>query len=279
MRSVLALVLGLVTLVMTAVAVPAAWSSQNLTNQQGFVELAAPMGQDAKFRSALAAAIAEEVRNQSQLPPGLQELVDPIIARAAGAVTGLEEFPQAWNEALAKSHALTLEAEGPGEGALRLDIAPIVALAIQRVADTLGTEIPVQEELIVDIGQADQQQSVDLVQRVANEWRWIAAGALAGLLLTLLVARRASTALAWLGIGAVILSVGFWLAAEAAPDMAAQHDAAGPVAGRRGAGLRKTDRDPGAEPAGDPRRPRPDRAGTDRQRQDRGVRAGAAAPA
>ncbi|NMR29795.1 hypothetical protein [Crystallibacter degradans] len=230
MRSVLALILGLVTLVMTAVAVPAAWTSQNLTNQQGFVELAAPMGQDAQFRSALAEAIAEEVRNQSQLPPGLQELVDPIIARAAGAVTGLEEFPQAWNEALAKSHTLTLEAEGPDEGALRLDIAPIVALAIQRVADTLGTEIPVQEELIVDIGQADQLQSVDLVQRVANEWRWISAGALAGLLLTLLVARRASTALAWLGVGAVILGVGFWLAAEAAPDVAAQHDAAGPVA-------------------------------------------------
>lgn len=230
MRSVLALVLGLVTLVLTAVAVPAAWTSQNLTSQQGFVELAAPMGSDSQFRSALAEAIAEEVRNQSQLPPGLQELVDPIIAQAAEAVTGLEEFPRAWNEALAKSHTLTLEAEGPDEGALRLDIAPIVALAIQRVADTLGTEIPVQEELIVEIGKAQQQQSIDLIQRVASEWRWIAAGALAGLLLTLIVARRASTALAWLGIGSVILSGGFWLASEAAPEAAARHDAAGPIA-------------------------------------------------
>ena len=52
-----------------------------------------------------------------------------------------------------------------------------------------------------------------------------------------------------------------------------------PAAGRRRARLHATDPHPGAEPARHPRRPRRHRAGTDRQRQDRRVRPGPAAPA
>ncbi|MFT4469551.1 hypothetical protein ACMX2H_06515 [Arthrobacter sulfonylureivorans] len=220
MRALLATLSGLLAVLLAGAALCGAWANQRVFDRDGFVSLAAPLGGDAEFRTALASAVTEEVSGSADLPAGLQQLVLPIVERTAGAVTELDGFPQALNEALANSHTLTLSGKTGSEAGITLDIAPIVDLAVTRVAEALGTNLPVPERVLVPVGSAQTASQLAFWQDLAAQW-WLAAllagGALA---LMLLAARRRTTALAWAGVGAAALGGLLWLAAVQVPPFA-----------------------------------------------------------
>lgn len=220
MRTLLAAVGGLLAVLLAGAALCGAWADQRVLDRAGFVSLAAPLGDDAGFRSALAATITEEVAGSAELPAGLQELVRPIVERTAGAMTELAGFPRALNESLALSHAHTFSGTSGGEAAVTLDIAPMVALAVSRVADALGTNIRSPEQVLLPLGSAEAGGVLASVRDLPSLW-WVAAvAAAAALVLMLLAARRPATALAWAGIGAGLLGAVLWLAAGLAPPLA-----------------------------------------------------------
>ncbi|TJY71401.1 hypothetical protein E4J89_03890 [Arthrobacter sp. CAU 1506] len=220
MRAVLALVSGLLAVLLAGAALCGAWANQRVFDRDGFVSLAAPLGGDAEFRAALASAVTEEVSGSANLPAGLQQLVLPIVERTAGAVTELDGFPQALNEALANSHTLTLSGKTGSEAGITLDIAPIVDLAVTRVAEALGTNLPVPERVLVPVGSAQTASQLAFWQDLAAQW-WVAALLAGGaLMLMLLAARRRTTALAWAGIGAAALGGLLWLVAVQVPPLA-----------------------------------------------------------
>jgi hypothetical protein len=224
MRTFLAVVLGVAAVLLASMALPAAWVNQHVVSQEGFVELAGPMGEDEQFRSVLGAAVADEVSEHVELPAVLQDLVQPIIERVARELAAMEEFPAAWNESLAGSHELTMN--GQSEAALSLQLTPMASLAAQRVADILGRDLPVaDEDIVVSFGQADQRDEVALVKQLATNWYWIAAAAvLAGLLAAVLAVHR-TAALLWLGIGVTVAGVLLWSAAHQAAALAGSLEA------------------------------------------------------
>lgn len=220
MRALLALVSGVLAVLLAGAALCGAWANQRVFDRSGFVSLAAPLGNDAGFRTELAAAVTDEVAGSADLPAGLQELVRPIVERTAGAVTELDGFPHAFNESLARSHTQTFSAEAGGEAAFTLDIGPVVGLAVTRVAEALGAELPVPEQVLVPLGSAQAAETLSLLQDLSGQW-WLAAlAAAAAVVLMLLAARRSTIALAWAGIGAGLLGGLLWLAAGQAPSLA-----------------------------------------------------------
>ncbi|MET1155611.1 hypothetical protein [Arthrobacter sp.] len=217
MRASLAMLSGLLAVLLAGAALGGVWATQRVFDRDGFLSLAAPLGSDAEFRAALASAVTEEVAGSADLPAGLQELVRPIVERSAGTVTELEGFPEALNETLANSHTLTFSGTSGSDAGITLDIAPIMGLAVTRVADALDTTLPVPDRVLVPLGSAKTAGVLTFWQDLAAQW-WVAAlAAAAALVLMLLAARRSTTALAWAGIGTATMGGILWLAAMQVP--------------------------------------------------------------
>ncbi len=211
--SAVAVVLGVL---LSALAVPAIWLDRNVVQEDGFVALAAPLGQDAEFQQRLAAAAVGTIDTGS-IPDALAALVKPVLEAAAGSLTGLPGYPAAWEETLRKSHRLSfagpasvpVEPESPSS--LTLDVAPLVVLATEELARTTGLPLTAPEETLVNVGEPEQRQLVERVSAYAPLGHSLAIGAGIALALALVSARRRWTVVFAVGLAALVLA-GLWSA-------------------------------------------------------------------
>ncbi|CAI3801642.1 hypothetical protein [Pseudarthrobacter sp. MM222] len=220
MRTFVSAVAVLIGLAMAAVAVPAMWVDRNIVQEDGFVALTAPLGKDPAFQQRLAAAAVNNF-SPDQIPESVVDLIRPVLEDAAQSLTGLPGYPEAWTETLRKSHRLSfaapdsLPAEMQGTSSLTLDVAPLVGLVAKRVAEATSLPLESPEQVLITIGQPSQRQIVEQVSAYAPMGYAVAVGSAIAFLLALVAARRRWTVLAGAGIGAVILSALWVLAAEA----------------------------------------------------------------
>jgi hypothetical protein len=131
-RTFVSAVATLLAILLAAVAVPAIWLDRNIVQEQGFVELASPLGTNSGFQQGLATAAVGTI-DTSAVPGFLEDLVRPALENAAASMVGLPGYPAAWEETLRRSHRLSFaapqaEAGEAGEAAssLTLDVAPLV---------------------------------------------------------------------------------------------------------------------------------------------------------
>jgi hypothetical protein len=205
---------------MAAVAVPALWVDRNIVQEEGFVALTAPLGQDPAFQQRLAAAAVNSF-SSDQIPAASVELIRPVLEEAAQSLTGLPGYPEAWTETLRKSHRLSfadpgsLPAEMQGISSLTLDVAPLVRLVGKRVADATSLPLESPEQVLITIGQPGQRQIVEQVSAYAPMGYAVAVGSALAFALAFVAARRRWTVLAGVGAGVLILSAVWTLAAGA----------------------------------------------------------------
>jgi hypothetical protein len=249
MRTLLSALLALLALVATAGGLASAWIAGNLVEESGFVALAAPLGDDPEFQATLAESLAQEVTATSGLPEQLRSFVEPVIRDAAGAVTGSSGYPGAWTETLRLSHAFTFaQAPDPGETApavLTLDLGPVAQLLAEDVGGRLGVDVPVPDDTTIDVGSLERGGLLSGVADAVQGWRLYLAGAAVLGLLAIVVARRRSTTLAFLGLGVAGLGVLGLLAVDWVPAAAARAPGTsaladvflGGLAGRAGADI------------------------------------------
>jgi hypothetical protein len=220
LRTFVSAVAVLIGLAMAAVAVPAMWVDQNIVQEDGFVALTAPLGKDPAFQQRLATAAVNNF-SPDQIPEAVVELIRPVLEDAAQSLTGLPGYPEAWTETLRKSHRLSfappdsLPAGMQGTSSLTLDVAPLVGLVAKRVAEATSLPLESPEQVLITIGQPSQRQIVEQVSAYAPIGYAVAVGSAIAFVLALVAARRRWTVLAGAGIGAVILSALWVLAAEA----------------------------------------------------------------
>lgn len=233
MRTLASAFFALFALALTAGSLSAAWVEKNLVQEQGFVALAAPLGDDPRFQAALSDSLAAEIVGSAGLPDRVADFVEPIIADAASSVTESSGYPAAWDATLRLSHAVTFAGvpENPGESvpaALSLDLGPVADLVADTAGSSLGIDVPVPEDTTVDIGSFERGGLVRAVAGAVGSWPLIALAAGICALLSLLIARRRGTTLALLGLGVVLIGSTGWAVAGLVPDAAAA--AAGPSA-------------------------------------------------
>jgi hypothetical protein len=211
--SAVAVVMGVL---LSAFAVPAIWLDRNVVQEDGFVALAAPLGQDAEFQQRLAAAAVGTI-DTGAIPDALAGLVKPVLEAAAGSLTALPGYPAAWEETLRKSHRLSFAGPasvpaGPDSpSSLTLDVAPLVALATEELARTTGLPLTAPEQTLVNVGEPEQRQLVERVSAYAPLGYSLAIGAGIAFALALVSARRRWSVVFAVGLAALVLA-GLWSA-------------------------------------------------------------------
>ncbi|WP_455834916.1 hypothetical protein [Pseudarthrobacter siccitolerans] len=211
MRTFVSALATLLAILLAAVAVPAIWLDRNIVQEQGFVELAAPLGTDAEFQQGLAAAAVGTI-DTSAVPGFLEDLVRPALEDAAGSMTGLPGYPAAWEETLRRSHRLSFAApeaeagETASASSLTLDVAPLVALGAEEISRTTRLPLDPPDQTLINVGQPEQKEWTERLRTYAPAGYLMAGGAVVALLLALVAARRRWTVLVGAGAGALVLA-------------------------------------------------------------------------
>ena len=222
MRTFVSAVALIIGVLLTAVAVPAIWIDRSVVQEDGFVELSAPLGQDADFQQRLAAAAVGTI-DTGAIPDALADVVRPVIEAAAGSLTGLPGYPAAWEETLRKSHRLSFAdpASPPAADSstsLTLDVAPLVALATEELARTSGLPLEAPERTLINVGQPEHRQWIERVSAYAPLGYSLAIGAGIALALALVAARRRWTVVFSAGVGALLLAALWTYGSQVARD-------------------------------------------------------------
>lgn len=217
-RTVLSFLLGLVAVVLLLAGVSATAVQRTVVDTDGFVALASPLSTDSGLHDRLASTVATEARNRIALPEGLRDAAAGVIDRAAQALTEDAGFPAAWDRTMQRSHDLSLGTltDPSKPDALQADIAPIVTLLVDKAGSSLGLpsggSVVSDAPVVVDLGASQQASLAATTVRAAGLAPAALTGAAVAGILALLVARRRTTTLAWLGIG-VLVGTGLLVAA------------------------------------------------------------------
>ncbi|MCC9203718.1 hypothetical protein [Arthrobacter sp. zg-Y769] len=231
MRTFVSAVLGLLAVLLAVAAFCGAWLNTNVVSESGFVSLGEPLAQDEGFQRELASSLSAEAAGSVDVPAPLAGLVEPLITSAVEQVQTLPEYPEAWNETLRRSHALTFgDAAGGTAAALTLDVAPLVGLVTGSVGGELGVTVPAAEQVPVEIGGAGHAELIRNAERAGEAWPMLALAAAVAGLLALLAARRRTTAFALMGLGAALAGGVLWLAAGMVPGQVSAQQFGSPVA-------------------------------------------------
>ncbi|WP_426996474.1 hypothetical protein [Pseudarthrobacter sp. N5] len=215
MRTFVSAAAVLLGLLLAAVGVPAIWVDRNIVQEDGFVALAAPLGNDAVFHQRLAAAAVGSLGAGRQMPEALTDLVRPVLESASESLTTLPGYPAAWEETLRRSHGLsfadprTLSPEVDASTSLTLDVAPLVSLLAQQISGVVGFPIEAPDRTLINIGQSNQRQLIEQVSAYAPMGYILALGSGVAFVLALVAARRREYVLAAAGFGGLILA-GCW---------------------------------------------------------------------
>jgi hypothetical protein len=220
LRTFVSAVAAILGLLLSAVAIPAIWADRHIVQEEGFVALAAPLGQNADFQQRLAVATVGTI-DTGTIPDALAGLVKPVLETAAGNLTGLPGYPAAWEETLRKSHRLSfadpasLPPEADTASSLTLDVAPLVALATEELSRATGLPLDPPEQTLISFGQSDQRQLIERLSAYAPLGYPLAVGAGIAFALALVAARRRWSVLVSVGFGALVLAALWTLASQA----------------------------------------------------------------
>lgn len=214
MRTFVSAVATVLGVLLAAVAVPAIWLDRNLVQEDGFVELAAPLGKNPEFQQQLATAAVGTI-DTSAVPGFLEDLVQPVLEDAATSLAGLPGYPAAWEETLRKSHRLSFPQAPADPGAtgsvssLTLDVAPLVALGVEEISRATRLPLDPPGETLINVGQPEQREWTERLATYAPMGYMLAAGSGIAFLLALVAARRRWTVLVAAGLGGLTLA-GLW---------------------------------------------------------------------
>ncbi|OBJ73082.1 hypothetical protein [Mycobacterium sp. 1274756.6] len=208
MRLVATALLWLVATAALAVAVPAVWAQRHLVDTDGYGTLAAQAAQDPDLQAAVAAQLTTQAMRlpESDGADSLQ-VHDVAVAYTAGP-----EFPTQFARVNRAAHRWLFTGAGQGED-LRLDVAPMLEdSAFRPFLDEVPATVTVPVTATPDAVQSGQLRAL----RVWGPAVSIGASLLAALaaLGVVVLARRRGSALAWLGVSALLVGASGWAGIE-----------------------------------------------------------------
>lgn len=234
MRTLVSAAAVVIALVLAAVAVPALWVDSNIVREDGFIALAAPLGEDEVFQERLSSAAVAALASEADLPAPLEATGAQLIAGAAQTLSTQPGYPAAWEETLRKSHRLNFPAAQASDPqaptSLTLDLAPLVTLLADQVATPLGISFSAPDQVLFDVGTPEQRQRLEQVSAYSPLAWILLLGSVIALGLSLVSARRRSVVVLWVGFGLLGIA-GLWhLGVAAAANFALNQASGNPVA-------------------------------------------------
>ncbi|WP_138442363.1 hypothetical protein [Sinomonas susongensis] len=227
MRTVLSALSVLLAVVLTAVAVPALWLERNVVDESGFVQLLSPMSTDKQLQSTLISNLDNAVTSDSSIPSVLRPVAQQAVQGLAASLVSDANFGQAWNDTLKASHQINFSPDKASANAFELELRPMADLMAKRVASSLNVNIPGPATLQVQVGTAQQRSWLTGAQNLAALSLPLTLGAILAFALGLLCARRRGVALAWAGIGLLLIAALYQGVVGLAPSLASAQGSAG----------------------------------------------------
>lgn len=212
MRGLVAFLCGVLALVAGLVTLPIAWVSHNIADEDGYVAFTEPLATNPGFQTAIADALATGLVEKSGLPAVTRK---PAQRATSAALLGLAAQPgwvQAWDDTQRQSHQITLGDQGnlpaalDASNRLAVDFGPMAQFVVKIINQQIPFRLPAPQQLIVTVGGNQQTYVIEQLRKTPD---WSRTGLLVtGLLaaLSLVVARRRSVALAWLGAGTIAVA-------------------------------------------------------------------------
>lgn len=194
----------LVAVVAAVVTIPTLWLATHVADEQGYVDFTSSFVDDTELQQALAAQVADDVATQSGLPAPAAKAIETGVATVAAQVAQQPGFTTAWEESQRRTHRLTFDDDADR---LTVDLGPIASFLVKQVSDSLPVRIDVPATLKVPVYDAPDRATLDRVADTPGQSRIGLAVVAIAALLCLLLARRRATALAGLGLGAVLSGV------------------------------------------------------------------------
>lgn len=216
MRFAATLLMWLVTTLLLAVALPAAWVQQHLVDEDGYAALAQKAAADPGLQSAMASVLTTQVgRLGTSVNTGTVSVV-------AAAYTSSSTFPGQFAQANRFAHRWLftdrVRSSVDSQGRWVIDVAPMLSDAAfkETLSDynvTLPSSIPIP---LTDNAPAVLRPGALRPAATFGPWVSVAAAVVAGLfaLLTLFVARSRGKMLVGLGVSALLVGASGWAAIE-----------------------------------------------------------------
>lgn len=211
MRRLIASVFGLLAMLALLATLPLAWVAGNLADEDGYVSFTSPMGSDPELQKAFSAYLSDYFVREQGMPSALQTAATTVLAKAAGDTANAPGFTEAWEESQRRSHRLMFGPDAQ-QDRLSIDLGPLASFAVGHVSGDLPFTLPKPDHLVLAVNDTEQKDAIDQIAATKDRSKtgWIIVGVAAAA--SLLFARRRSTALVWLGVGAVVVAVGMRLA-------------------------------------------------------------------
>ncbi|GAA3518978.1 hypothetical protein GCM10022234_13120 [Aeromicrobium panaciterrae] len=194
-----------IAMLAAAVTIPLAWVASNIADEDGYVSFTSPMGSDPELQKAFSAYLGDYFVREQSLPSALQPTLTTVLETAAANTANAPGFTRAWEESQRSSHRLMF---GPGanQDRLAVDLGPLATFAVDHAAGNLPVALPKPGKIVLQVNNTEQREAIDQIEATKDRSRvgWIVVAAAAAL--SLLFAKRRSTALVWLGVGAVVVA-------------------------------------------------------------------------
>ena len=215
LRTGLGTVLGLAAASLVAVLVPLHWAGETVVSREGFTRVVGTLADDRAFqeelaRTAVDRAVDSFVGERSTGIAFLDRLVDEAARRAGDVAANLSADPsyqRAWTQALVRTHAANVPADGAVEQApkdLVLDLTPLLGAVDGAVQRAVGVDTGLAgRQGVLTVPGTGTGRLVDHGARLAGmaePLTW-AAGALG--VLALFVTRHRFATLAVMGLGSL----------------------------------------------------------------------------
>jgi hypothetical protein len=210
------LLMWLVTTLLLAIALPAAWVQQHLVDADGYAALAQKAAADPGLQSAMASELTTQV---ARLGTGVNT---GTVSLVAATYTSSSSFPGQFARANRFAHRWlftdSIRSSVDAQGRWVIDIAPMLSdAAFKETLSDYNITVPTS----VPIPLTDNAPSVlrpGALRPVAAYGPWVSVGlaVLTGLfaLLTLVMARSRGKMLVGLGVSALLVSAAGWAAIE-----------------------------------------------------------------
>lgn len=219
MRFVLTALLWIVTTVLLAVAVPAAWAQQNVVDVDGYARLAQNAAADPAVQDAMAAELTSQLVNLAS-NSGYDTRTELLSAAATG-YTRSAAFPGQFATVNRIAHRwmfTDVVQQSDSSGRWVVDLSPMLAdSSFQQTLQDYGITAPSSLEVPLT-DRASESLRPGQLRQVGRWGPWVSVAAtiLTGVfaLLTLAAARSRGKALAALGVSALMVGAAGWAGLE-----------------------------------------------------------------
>jgi hypothetical protein len=218
-RFVLTALLWIVTTLLLAVAVPAAWAQQNVVDVDGYARLAQDAGSDPAVQDAMAAELTTQLVNLAS-NSGYDTRTE-LLSVAATGYTRSAAFPGQFAAVNRIAHRWMFTdavQQSDSSGRWVVDLSPMLAdSSFQQTLQDYGIKAPTSLEVPLT-DRAPESLRPGQLQQIGRWGPWVSVGAtiLTGVfaLLTLAAARGRGKALAALGVSALMVGAAGWAGLE-----------------------------------------------------------------